>query len=271
MSRSRKDFTDHEKAQIFKRDRATCCFSGANLWLLDAPLFHYWESDWVDHVNPASRGGKTEILNGVCASATFNAKKRNNSADTGYLFKEGCPTATYFELFGLPSPEVINRLMRLSAIELPDWYFNKAIDRIFQALHHRCWKLEHSRDDSYWFTAAYKRLVVFQESTGAFKTIEERNLIGTPSETQALLLSLRKCDSYQSFRKQALTFGPKYNKNAKIWWNYFRGGSHNDSPVKDETRRRKLFDKIFSMKDELTSDTFECIHADFSIRFGTAR
>jgi len=27
------EFTDATKAAIFARDRATCCFSGANLWL----------------------------------------------------------------------------------------------------------------------------------------------------------------------------------------------------------------------------------------------
>jgi len=27
------EFTDATKSAIFARDRATCCFSGANLWL----------------------------------------------------------------------------------------------------------------------------------------------------------------------------------------------------------------------------------------------
>lgn len=78
MASANNGFTDKQKAAIFVRDRATCCFSGANLWLLDAPLRVGWQSDWVDHRKPKSRGGMADIENGVCASHTFNMKKRNN-------------------------------------------------------------------------------------------------------------------------------------------------------------------------------------------------
>jgi prevent-host-death family protein len=77
-----KPFSDKEKAKIYARDRATWCFSGANLWLLDAPLRCGWQSDWVDHVKPRSRGGSAGLKNGVFASHTFNSKKRNNTANT---------------------------------------------------------------------------------------------------------------------------------------------------------------------------------------------
>ncbi len=35
MARPRDEFTDRQKAEIFVRDRALCCFSGKSLWALD--------------------------------------------------------------------------------------------------------------------------------------------------------------------------------------------------------------------------------------------
>ena len=130
---TRKEFTDGQKATINKRDRATCCFSGANLWLLDSPLRAGWQSDWVDHVSPKSRGGKGDLSNGACASHTYNMKKRNNPADTTFLFKAGHPTPLFFELFGVPDPQVTSRLERLAKLNEVDWYFNRAITWIFEA------------------------------------------------------------------------------------------------------------------------------------------
>jgi hypothetical protein len=95
MAHKRKNFTDIQKAQIFVRDRATCCFSGANLWLLDSPLRPGIETDWVDHVLPSARGGGNDIDNGVCASRTYNSLKRHNTDDNFYLFKNGLPTVGF--------------------------------------------------------------------------------------------------------------------------------------------------------------------------------
>ena len=53
-------FSDSIRAAIYARDRGTCCVSGVNLWLLDAPLRTGWQSDWVDHIKPSSRGGSAE-------------------------------------------------------------------------------------------------------------------------------------------------------------------------------------------------------------------
>jgi hypothetical protein len=65
------EFTDATKAAIFARDRATCCFSGANLWLLDKSLRTGWQADLADHIKPRSRGGTAAPENGVCASHTY--------------------------------------------------------------------------------------------------------------------------------------------------------------------------------------------------------
>ena len=35
MRAKRAEFTDRQKADIFVRDRALCCYTGKSLWLLD--------------------------------------------------------------------------------------------------------------------------------------------------------------------------------------------------------------------------------------------
>jgi len=65
MAHIRTEFSDRQKAEIFARDRATCCFSGANLWLLDAPLRPGFQMGWVDHIRPSSRGGKAAPIPGT--------------------------------------------------------------------------------------------------------------------------------------------------------------------------------------------------------------
>ena len=52
--------TDAMRAKVFARDKGICAFSGLSLWILDysTPISHH---DWVDHVRPASRGGKKNV------------------------------------------------------------------------------------------------------------------------------------------------------------------------------------------------------------------
>ncbi len=271
MAEKRKEFKNEQKAEIYKRDRATCCFSGANLWLLDASFRHGWESDWVDHIRPASRGGGAGIENGVCATATFNVKKRNNSADTTYLFREGHPTPLYFELFGAPSPAIISRLHRLKNLETCDWYFNRSITWILEGLHYRCWSSTWDqlpiRDDKYWFGAAYKKLISFQKYADSFPSLETRSLIVSPSESQQLLLSLRECSSLKALTRVTSDLLPAYKINSKTWNEYFHPDEYESSVANYDSRRKKAYQKACSLEDELTRDTFNCIRADFKIRY----
>lgn len=272
MPTANKPFTDKQKAEIFVRDRATCCFSGANLWLLDAPLRHGWESDWADHVKPLSRGGKSEpYKNGVCASATFNVKKRNNSADTTYLFRNGHPSPLYYELYGLPSVATIERLQRLASLRFPDWYFNRAINWILQAFDYKCWKKNYqtlpSRDDKYWFRAAYEKLLVFQASENSFGSLEERGIIQSPSELQQVLLSLRGSKTLGSFTRRALDIYPAFKINSEAWYEYFHPEDYVDSSEEYDIHRKKSYRKYTSIQKKLNQDTCHCIEFDYQIRY----
>lgn len=277
MALNRKEFTDKEKAAIYARDRATCCFSGANLWLLDAPLRYGWESDWVDHVHPASRGGAADVENnGVCASATYNMKKRANSADKTYLFNGGIPTALYFEMFGSPPVGVADRLKRLEHLMACDWYFNRTLTWILQAFHYKIWsdtwETLPSRDDTYWFKAAYKKLNFYQDYVSDILALEERKIIpDKPAENQKVFLSLRTCDSFESMQRTALQLLPNYKINSDIWWNYFHPCDDDRSvgQKKIETKRQKAYEKACKVQNQLTHDTFECIQSDYKIRYGT--
>lgn len=130
--RSRRDeFTDRDKAEIFVRDRALCSYSGKSLWLLDygaAP----GSIDWVDHIVPASKGGRAVVENGLCASWVFNKLKRDVGG-TMPLFIAGLPTAdflTYYEII----PEAIGaHLQRFAALHFSDWFYNRAVFQVLLA------------------------------------------------------------------------------------------------------------------------------------------
>ena len=269
MIRNRTDFTPSQRAKIYKRDHATCCFSGANLWLLDGPIRTSWEADWADHKRPASRGGKSDISNGVCSSATYNVKKRNNSADTTYLFEEGQPTALYFSLFGSPPSATTERLIRLSALVDSDWFFNRAINSVMLALEHICWSLDYKRDDKYYFRAAYTKILDFQKKGQSIPSLNDRGIITSPTHTQSLLLSLGTSGSLQTFTSIALQLLPIFEINSKIWHRYFHPEEYVDSSEDYDSHRRSAYTKACTLEHELADDTFGCIQADFKIRFGS--
>jgi hypothetical protein len=247
MSKKNTSFTDSDKAKIYVRDRATCCFSGANLWLLDAPLRVGWQPDWADHRKPVSRGGKADWEdNGACASHTYNMKKRNNSADTTYLFESGHPTALYYRLFGSPPAHVTERLQRLSNLHESDWYFNRAITWIFEALDFIWWQPDYTRTDEHWFDAAFKKL----------------------SKYRKILLSIRNCDSSDSMKEWVLQLSLGYSKNSDAWWEYFHPEDHDlKTPADMDSHRRKAYRRALKIKDQLDSETFACIQTDHQIRF----
>ncbi len=257
-----------QKAEIFKRDRATCCFSGANLWLLDAPLRVGWQSDWADHSRPLSRGGKSKHENGVCASHTFNLKKRNNSADRAYLFHEGRPTPLYLEIFGVPLASVTDRLQRLAKLDEVDWHFNRAVTWIFEAFDYKWAQPDYVRTDEYWFKAAHKNLTAFRKIRGNVPTLEARGIVTDPSETQTILLSIRECDSLESLKKRVRPLSSKYIRNSQAWWDYFNPEKYMESPSKNDAQRRRSYQKACRRQDKLTDDTFACIESDFKARHG---
>jgi len=224
----RTNFTDSQKAEIFARDRATCCFSGKSLWILDYQLTPLYDIDWVDHVIPCSRGGRSEIDNGVCASSFFNSKKRDNSADNVYFFEEGKPTANYFYFYGALSEQLISQLKRFSVLDVSDWWFNRSLFNVILGLRYLAEKQRFSltpkRSDEYWFRAGWKRLKTFRSlvSISALPSIEERGLALIPEDpsTRQLLAFMDK-HSEKEFLEHAYAIYPQFCLNydlAESFW-----------------------------------------------------
>ena len=256
----RTDFTPAQRAAIFARDRATCCFSGANLWLLDAPLRPGYQIDWADHVKPSARGGESVVENGVCASHTFNAKKRHNSADTCYLFEWGLPTRVYFDIFGPMSANQTARLRRLGNLLPADWFFNRALGSILIGFDYRC-RLERydespKRDDQYWFGAAFRKLSEFQKLQTA--SLEEREIVANPTVILTLWLNLRDVGSIEQLHARLHPLYAAYRANFRAWQKYFFDA---------ETPAEKLAAlKSAEAAVGLSGDTLVCIKADFDLR-----
>lgn len=278
--RSRRiEFSDAQKAEIFQRDRATCCFSGANLWLLDAPLRPGFQRDWVDHVRPAARGGKTVVSNGVCASHTFNAKKRHNTADKSYLFQEGHPTWLYYDIFGPLTSEQTGRLARLSRLRSADWYLNRAIGQIFQGFDNRCrveiYRQQRKRDLDHWCKAALQKLAEYRELDKG-DSLEERGLITNESEFTQAWLGLRNAETEREFREIVDALFSSYRLNFRAWADYFYNfddilikiqkldGKEKHTAIRRLIeKKRKALQKAESTQG-LTDDTLRCIMSDFA-------
>jgi len=154
--------TDKLRAAVFARDKGICAFSGLSLWMLDygtAPFGHW---DWADHTLPVSRGGKHTLDNLVCASHFHDSKKRNNSADRSYLFRNGQPTEEFFWTHGELSEAEGQLLKRHACLTETDWYFNRALYNIRVTLADEEAGADVVRDRRYWLRAAYKQLLAWR-------------------------------------------------------------------------------------------------------------
>lgn len=201
-------------------------FSGKSLWVLDYGACPLAEWDWVVHIKPAARGGKSEIENGVCASYTFNVKKRANGADKFHLLDPelgGTPSENYFYYFGAISPEWKKQLFRLSRIESSDWYFNRAVSHLMLACYMACHKSDHQRKSWYYRNSALKKLKEFKSRGGNCKSLEERGLVKHPEcEDVQLLLSMIEEQKLSEFDKKLSRLKAIYAENAKAmdaFWN----------------------------------------------------
>ena len=215
----------------------------------------------MDHVKPASRGGRAEEDNGVCASHTFNAKKRHNTADHVYLFEHGLPNWRYYSLFGTLPAEHLERLMRLARLVEADWYFNRAIGLSLISFDQRC-RLERyderpQRDDQYWIRAAYRKLTEFQQFPSG-PTMEERGLVATPTETQQAWLALRQAASQQQFAAALKPLFATYRANFLPWAKYF---------FEAEGKQQRLAALRFAeRRPTLAPDLLLCISGDYQLR-----
>ena len=258
MAHKRKEFSDKTKAAIFVRDRATCCFSGANLWLIEAPLRPGAQCDWVDHIKPSARGGGNSASNGVCASHSYNQKKGNNSRDTLFQFFGGKPTYEYFEIFGVPSSEVNERLDRLANLRPEDWYLNRAIKNVLHAFDVTCYiesgEIAPKRQSPYWMSAALKKLGQYKRLAGD-ESLEQRG-ITTPNIHDPRWLELRAASSLEHLTEITQPLLGEYRINYQAWWKYFY-----DAETKKEFKKAR---KAAHSTAGVSADVIACIDSDFA-------
>ncbi|HUY31439.1 MAG TPA: hypothetical protein VMV69_01565 [Pirellulales bacterium] len=212
-STRRDEFTDSQKAEIFARDRAICCFSGKSLWLLDygaAPS----SSDWVDHIVPASKGGRAELENGTCASWLYNWVKRD-SGHTPYLFRKGRPTDDFFTFHEILPDHIARNLRRLANLHYSDWYFNRAVSHVTLAAavatEIRVDGTPFKRGPDYWCRAALKRLLQWQaivETERPADFASRALLPPNPSEDHELLIKLTAATELKEVVRIASTLAP---------------------------------------------------------------
>jgi hypothetical protein len=92
----RDEFSERTKADIFVRDGALCCYTGASLWLLDYGAAQAAPA-WFEHIVPASKKGDSSIENGVLANWYFN-KSRSNHGEPVFMYRSGLPSDLPFAL-----------------------------------------------------------------------------------------------------------------------------------------------------------------------------
>jgi len=215
------EFSYPVKAEIFCRDRATCSFTGANLWILDHGARWGWSEDWVDHEKPLKRGGKSVRENGVCASWKANQRKSANGRDRQYWFYHGHPTRHYFYEQGAISKELSEQLKRLSRLQPSDWYFNRAIRQLLHALDSRYWNTHHDRDDEYYLKSCLGFLTDWRKARLVDidkRSLEKRGVLKRPlTEDMRLMLKLRKAITLDEVKAIAGQLGPIYRANVNAF------------------------------------------------------
>ena len=258
-------FSDKQRSIIFVRDHAICAFSGKNLWLLDSGIIN-WDWDWIDHIIPHSKNGKTEIENGILLSSQYNYML-GNVKNKYYKFVNGYPSIFYFEISNIIDSEIKNRLIRFSKLEMSDWCFNRAIAHVLFALDYltnntRLNGSKRKRDDLYYANVAFKKLKDWEnlrdkEGTSSF---EDRNLVvNKPEFDQNNFLKLRNCKSVEDIRNIINAIYPYYQDYIDIE-NYFYEKyeklidlKFNKQNFKDKTKL--LNDTLNSIKNKLDTKT----------------
>lgn len=190
----RLEFSDAQKAEIFVRDRGLCAFSGKSLWMLDYGISPTYEIDWVDHITPAARGGGNSIENGICASYFYNSKKRDNSSDNKFMFRNGKPTSHFFYFYETLPLNIAEHLSRFAKAQTSDWYLNRALFRfILGVASIRAIEKgkERKRDERYYAKSTLKILSQWKKLSINSESIHIRGMIPENcSEDQLALLNV---------------------------------------------------------------------------------
>ena len=160
--------------------------------MLDYGISPTYDIDWVDHIIPAARGGDNSIENGICASHFYNSKKRDNSNDNKFLFRNGKPTNHFFYFHETLPPNIAEHLSRFSKSETSDWYLNRALFRFMLGVASiRAIEKgkERKRDERYYAKSTLKILSQWKKLSINSDSIHLRGLIpGNCSEDQLALL-----------------------------------------------------------------------------------
>jgi hypothetical protein len=221
--------TDRIRAEVFTRDRAICAFSGRPLWNLDTGPTPFWDMDWVDHIRPSSRGGSDELDNLVCSSSFHNSKKANNSADTGYMFRCGLPTDSYFDIHRVVPVGLANDLRRFRELDPSDWYLNRAIANILVYLDGYYFGGKYKRKKSFWCQSAWGRIKLWQIEAArpGYRSLRSRGLIRYPSDASTLLfLKLTTARSLRDVLRVASDLWPYLLTNYDAWFYFIEAKSH---------------------------------------------
>ncbi|MFA6523537.1 MAG: hypothetical protein WCS85_04190 [Candidatus Peribacteraceae bacterium] len=219
--RKRSNFNDRQKAEIFVRDRATCAFSGISLWILDRGASESFDVDWVDHIKPSARGGKSVTDNGICASSFFNSKKKDNGSDNCYFFRDGKPTEDFYLVYEQLPPNIADHLRRFASLEIADWYFNRALFHLLLAvswLDSKAEGIAYVRGIEYRAKASLRFLEEWRAlaSDATAKTFLRRRLIAVPlGKDQKLMLSLANIQTVEEFTILTKQLLPYYQANTR--------------------------------------------------------
>ena len=218
---SRTNFTDDQQAEIFVLDRATCSYSGRNLWIADYGIDPSYAIDWADHLHPSSRGGPSTVENGAAASWLVNYL-RGNSQQRLLIFHRGFPTADQAFHGGSIDQTVVANLIRFRRLHVSDWFLNRAMWHIWIALvlhYQREAGLKRSRDFNYYAGAALKALNKWRRlaERDSITSLEKRHLVvRDPAPDQLTLLHAREATSILTITKLMKELYPIYKASAKL-------------------------------------------------------
>jgi hypothetical protein len=152
------------------------------------------------------------------ARRTFTTQKRNNGADTAYLFKNGLPTEQFFWTHGELSADQAEIIRRHACLTDADWYFNRALSSVFIALQLEWSGTDAVRNVDYWLKAAWKRLIMWHRMVDETKAREfvSRDLVRFPdAEDIGLMLDFAQADE-PSLRDLYRRLFRHYKANADV-------------------------------------------------------
>lgn len=184
-SRSKTQFNDQQRAEIFRRGRGVCAFCGKNLWILDEGISPFCDQDWADHIRPVTRKGESSVKNGICACSSCNSKKSNNTRDKSYILtQQGRPSYYHFLWTRAEfDPALANRLSRHSKLEEKDWLLNRAFSNAFWHMSNLWEGIDRKRKKRHWYGASWRflgkwrRALGYLEPSKAIRDLKRRGLI----------------------------------------------------------------------------------------------